>query len=162
MKKLGGCLKIIGGFVVVLFVLGLVLGGTGSNKEKASPTDAPQAAQESTEAQAEPEKEAEPEQEPEPEPEPELPAKYAISDEEAVVDDYTYQITGILTNNSGKDRSYVQIEYILYDADGNQFGTALDNINNLKDGGTWKFSATAFITDIDDIASYELADVTGF
>ena len=81
MKKLGGCLKIIGGFVVVLFVLGLVLGGTGSNKEKASSTDAPQAAQESTEAQTEPEKEAE--TEPEPEPEPEPPAKYAISDEEA-------------------------------------------------------------------------------
>ena len=70
MKKLGGCLKIIGGFVVVLFVLVLIVGGSesGSNKEKTSSSNASQAAQESTEAQAESEEKTEAQAEPEPEP----------------------------------------------------------------------------------------------
>ncbi len=76
MKKLGGCLKIIGGAVVILLVLGLVFGGSKSDKEKPVASNASQPAQEQTEGKTEPEKEteeqAEAETEAEPEPEPEV------------------------------------------------------------------------------------------
>lgn len=150
MKKLGGCLSILGAIFAVLIVLGFVVGGSGGSKQDFVSTGEKQEAT-TTEAEATTQQEAEPEPQ----------AKYVISDEEAVVDEFSYKITGILTNNSGRDCSYVQVEYNLYDADGNQIGTALANINNLKDGGTWKFEAFAF-TSPESIASFELADVTGF
>ncbi len=49
----------------------------------------------------------------------------------------------------------------LYDEDGNQIGTALDNLNNLADGGTWKFKAMGIDT-TGDVASWELADISAF
>lgn len=147
-KMLGGCLSIIGGLVVLLLVLGLAM---GSGEEKADFVSTSNQGGEATEAEAT----SQEEQKEEPQ------AKYTISDEEAVVDEFTYKIVGILTNNSGHDCTYVQVEYNLYDADGNQVGTALANINNLKEGGTWKFEAIA-LTSPDGIASFELADVSGF
>ncbi len=57
---------------------------------------------------------------------------------------YSAKVTGIVRNNTGKDYSYVQIEYAIYDANGNNLGTALDNINNLAAGDTWNFEANLF------------------
>ena len=70
-------------------------------------------------------------------------------------------IAGTLTNNTDSDKSYIQVEYVIYDADGAQIGTALANTNNLKAGGTWKFEAASTV-EPDEVASWELADVTGF
>lgn len=70
-------------------------------------------------------------------------------------------ITGVVRNNSGKDCDYVQITYNLYDKDGNQIGTALDNINNFEKDSTWKFKALA-LAENGDIASYKLAEITGW
>ena len=56
---------------------------------------------------------------------------------------------------------YIQVEYNLYDADGAQVGTALANTNNLKAGGSWKFEAIGTASP-DEVASYELVDVTSF
>jgi hypothetical protein len=53
----------------------------------------------------------------------------------------TSYISGIVRNNSDHRYSYVQINVPLYDAEGNQVGSALDNINDLNPGGTWKFKA---------------------
>lgn len=50
-------------------------------------------------------------------------------------------VTGILKNNTDRDKGYVQIEIPIYDESGNKLGTAFDNINDLKAGGTWKFKA---------------------
>lgn len=72
---------------------------------------------------------------------------------------FGYYIEGIVKNNTDKDKGYVQISFNLYDADGNQLGTALDNINNLKAGGTWKFKAMGMG---DGIESYEFAEIVGF
>lgn len=72
---------------------------------------------------------------------------------------FGYYIEGIVKNNTDKDKGYVQITFNLYDADGNQLGTALDNINNLKAGGTWKFKAMGMG---DGIESYEFAEIVGF
>lgn len=68
---------------------------------------------------------------------------------------------GALTNNTDKEKSYIQIEYVLYDADGNQVGTALANTNHLKAGGSWKFEALGTVSP-DQVASWERSDVSGF
>ena len=49
----------------------------------------------------------------------------------------------------------------LYDADGNQVGTALANTNHLKAGGSWKFEALGTVSP-DQVASWERSDVSGF
>lgn len=93
----------------------------------------------------------------------EQPAKYEVTDEaiESAGFADNYYITGTLTNNSGKDISYVQVEYVLLDSDGNQIGTGFANTNNLAKDGSWKFKALASSSG-GDPASYRLADVTGF
>ena len=87
--------------------------------------------------------------------------KYAIADEQLVEDEYTSTIKGTFTNKSGKELSYVQVSYSLFDADGAQIGTALANTNNLADGGTWKFEAATF-KQPGEVASFKIADVSGF
>ena len=87
---------------------------------------------------------------------------YAIADEaEDTSNQFAYKITGTLTNNTDKEKSYIQIEYVLYDADGNQVGTALANTNHLKAGGSWKFEALGTVSP-DQVASWERSDVSGF
>lgn len=87
--------------------------------------------------------------------------KYSIDGEELGGDAYSCKISGVYTNKAGKDLSYVQVSYNLFDADGNQIGTALANTNNLADGGTWKFEAFGSVA-VDEVASYKIGDVTGF
>jgi len=87
--------------------------------------------------------------------------KYSIDGEELSGDAYSCKISGVYTNKAGKDLSYVQVSYNLFDADGNQIGTALANTNNLADGGTWKFEAFGSAA-VDEVASYKIGDVTGF
>lgn len=87
---------------------------------------------------------------------------YTIADEaEDTSNQFAYKITGTLTNNTDKEKSYIQIEYVLYDADGNQVGTALANTNHLKAGGSWKFEALGTVSP-DQVASWERSDVSGF
>ena len=50
-------------------------------------------------------------------------------------------ITGILQNTSPVPYEMLSIEFNLYDASGNQIGTASDYLSNLQAGGTWKFEA---------------------
>lgn len=71
----------------------------------------------------------------------------------------SYSITGSIKNNTDRDASYVQVTFNLYDAQGNQIGTALDNINNLEAGGIWKFDALGLE---EGIASYRLVEISGF
>lgn len=87
--------------------------------------------------------------------------KYSIDGEELTGGAYSCKISGVYTNKAGKDLNYVQVSYNLFDADGNQIGTALANTNNLADGGTWKFEAFGSAA-VDEVASYKIGDVTGF
>jgi len=156
-EKKGGCLQKLGILFVVLIVLGviaaLVGGGSGSKKDYSSTnegqtsvsTDAGSSSGSTSSATSTQES----------------ATKYSITDETATVEDYDVKITGVLTNNTDKDVTYIQISYNLYDADGNQVGSAFDSISNLKAGGTWKFEASYFGS-VEGVASYELADVTGF
>ena len=87
-------------------------------------------------------------------------AKYEFIEEPRMVEkDYSTYIVGTIKNNSGMEKGYMEVTFTLYDANGNNIGTALDNTNNLKDGGTWKFEA--MVLD-DDVASFELNEVTGY
>ncbi|WP_330611298.1 FxLYD domain-containing protein [Clostridioides difficile] len=88
--------------------------------------------------------------------------KYEIVGEvTSETDSMATYIKGVIKNNSGHDISYAQVTFTLYDKDGNQLGTAMDNINDLKKDGTWKFKAMGMNTD-GEIASYELSEITGF
>ena len=68
-------------------------------------------------------------------------------------------IVGVIKNNTSVDKDYIQVSFTLYDADGNNIGTAWANTNNLKAGGTWKFEAMILE---DGMATFELDEVTGF
>ena len=137
--------KIVLGVIVVLVIAGAV-GSMGGNLTDSSANDSAKPAE--TTQQAEEQKEP---QEP-----------YTIADEaEDASNQFAYKITGTLTNNTDKEKSYIQIEYVLYDADGNQVGTALANTNHLKAGGSWKFEALGTVSP-DQVASWERSDVSGF
>lgn len=137
--------KIVLGIIVVLVIVGAV-SSMGGNSTDSSASDSAKPAE--TTRQAEEQKEP---QEP-----------YTIADEaEDTSNQFTYKITGTLTNNTDKEKSYIQIEYVLYDADGNQVGTALANTNHLKAGGSWKFEALVTVSP-DQVASWERSDVSGF
>ena len=69
-----------------------------------------------------------------------------------VTNEYTdvigsHYIEGTVKNSNDKEYSYVQIEFVCYDKDGNNIGTALDNTNNLGANETWKFKAIGLFTD---------------
>ena len=126
--------KIVLGIIVVLVIVGVV-GSMGGNSTDSPASDSakPAEATQQAEEQKEPH----------------------------TSNQFAYKITGTLTNNTDKEKSYIQIEYVLYDADGNQVGTALANTNHLKAGGSWKFEALGTVSP-DQVASWERSDVSGF
>jgi len=73
---------------------------------------------------------------------------------------YSVSIKGSARNTTRKNLSYAQIEFAVYDANGNNLGTALANINNLMAGDNWQFEATLFDFPSTKPASYKLVDVT--
>ena len=76
-----------------------------------------------------------------------------------VNENYSSYIIGSLKNTTSKTYSYAQVTFNLYDADGAQIGTALDNINNWEPDGLWKFKAIILEQ---DVASYKLVKVEAF
>ena len=75
---------------------------------------------------------------------------------------YSVTVTGILKNDSNKNYSYVSITYTLYDAEGNNIGTALDNMNYLSKGESWRFSSSTIgWLDVEPV-SYKCSDITAF
>ena len=87
--------------------------------------------------------------------------KFVVSDLKQSKDQFGYYIEGTVKNNSGKEAGYIQVSFNLFDKDGNQVGTAIDNTTNLAKDGTWKFKAIG-IDSNNNIASYKLAEVTGY
>ena len=78
--------------------------------------------------------------------------KYQVEITNSYNDGFALHIEGTVTNNSGRDLTYMQILIPTYDADGNKVGDAIANINNLKDGETWKFDAI----DLSDGVNYNV------
>lgn len=84
---------------------------------------------------------------------------YTIIDE--YDDAFSHYIEGTVTNNRDKNYSYLQIEFICYDKDGNNLGTALDNTNNLLGKQTWKFKAMSFFSD-SKVDHCDFHEITGW
>ena len=75
---------------------------------------------------------------------------------------FSYYIEGTCLNNSFEDYDYLQVEYICYDKDGNNLGTAIDNTNNLLAGQSWKFKAMGMVSDEEKIDHCDFHEVTGW
>ena len=58
--------------------------------------------------------------------------------------EYYVTITGKAKNKTSIKFSYVDIEFSLYDAEGNSIGVCDDFISVLGGGETWSFEATSF------------------
>ena len=75
---------------------------------------------------------------------------------------FSYYIEGTVTNNKDKNYSYVQIEFVCYDKNGSNLGTALDNTNNLLANQTWKFKAMSLFSDIENVDHCDYHEITGW
>lgn len=83
-----------------------------------------------------------------------------VSDEMTTDSIGSCYIEGTIQNNTDKSYSYVEVRFNLYDADGNQLGTAIDNINNLEPNATWKYKAIGLTTE--KVHSYKFVEITGW
>lgn len=75
---------------------------------------------------------------------------------------YSAEIHGTLKNNSSRSYDYVSIEFSVYDSNGNNLGTAIDNVNNIGAGESWVFSATLFSFPSSRPTSYKLIEITAW
>lgn len=66
------------------------------------------------------------------------------------------EITGFVTNNTGKLVKTAFIRFNLYDAQGTLIGNAADYIKDLAPGDRWKFETKSSVT---DFSSYKLTGV---
>ncbi|MDE5562765.1 MAG: FxLYD domain-containing protein [Clostridiales bacterium] len=74
--------------------------------------------------------------------------KLSVSNENVSIDynnflGYSVKVTGSITNTTGKDLSYISVEYKIYDSSNAVIGTALANANSIGAGETWKFEASS-------------------
>lgn len=142
--------KIILGVVIAFLAIGVIGSMTSNGSAGDGNSDNSAAVSDDKETKEQP-KQEEQKQDP-----------YTITEEAAdTSNSYDYAITGILTNNSGRDANSVMVTYNLFDADNNQIGTAMATASNLKAGGTWKFKASS-LKSTNEVARYELSDVSGF
>lgn len=72
----------------------------------------------------------------------------------------TTYIEGTIENKSDKEYSYAQVTFNLFDAEGNQLGTAVANINNLQPNASWKYKAIGLTTQ--KVERFELQEITGW
>lgn len=149
-KSIGKIILIVVIVLIVIGAIGSMAGGNGGSSDQSSSNSSNGSAPAQTQ-QADQNQDAQKPAEP-----------FTISDAQLDTSNpYAVKVNGTLVNNTDSDKSYVQVSYTLYDASGAQIGTALANTNNLKAGGTWKFSALGSVSG-GEVAKFELGDVTGF
>lgn len=90
-------------------------------------------------------------------------AKYEYTIDRQYKDDYEigYYIEGSVKNKKDKKYSYLQIEFICYDSEGNNLGTAVDNTNNLLGNQTWKYKAL-FMGTAENVDHCDFHEITGW
>lgn len=74
----------------------------------------------------------------------------------------SFYILGTITNNSSESYDYVNIEYIVYDKDGNILGNASTGLNKFKKGKSWKFKIVYDGIDAKEIKKYEISNVEAY
>lgn len=87
---------------------------------------------------------------------------YEITNQYADEYGFSYYIEGSVKNNKDKDYSYVEIEFVCYDAEGNNLGTAIDNTNNLLGNETWKFKAISLASDAENIDHCDFHEISSW
>ena len=87
---------------------------------------------------------------------------YTVTNEYTDEYGFSHYIEGTVTNNRNKNYSYVQIEFICYDNQGNNLGTAMDNTSNLLANQTWKFKAMAFFSDASNVDHCDFHEINGY
>ena len=88
--------------------------------------------------------------------------KFSYTVDNTTRDTFAYYIEGTVTNNKDKDYSYVSIEFVCYDSDGNNLGTAMDNTNNLLGKQTWKYKAMFIGSDQENVDHCDYHEVSGW
>ena len=73
---------------------------------------------------------------------------------------YDAKIVGIAKNISGKDLSYVSVNFSIYDANGILLGSAYANMNNLSAGESWRFEATSLDYPSEKPVSFKLKEIS--
>ena len=89
-------------------------------------------------------------------------AKYEVSEINIEKDSFSSYVTGVLKNNTDKEKPYVQITIPAYDANGNKVGDALANVKDLKPNSTWKFKAMYIGSEKNVTFKTEELKVSGF
>lgn len=87
-------------------------------------------------------------------PEPESALK--ILEDEFYEEDYSAGVRGIVQNTTDETISYVAVEVAFYDADDVKLEDGLDNTQDLKGGGKWKFDAM-YPGDANEVDHYEIS-----
>lgn len=158
-KKMALWKKLLIAFGVIVLIGGVggALGSGGSSKSSSQPESSTPASSEASTSEAPAQEQAE-----------EAPAPVEEKEDFTITDEafdtsnqFSATITGVLTNNTDKDYSYVSVKYLLYDPAGNQIGSAVANITDLKAGGSWSFRAMT-LKPADQIGRYEFEEVTAF
>lgn len=70
----------------------------------------------------------------------------------------TRYVTGRVRNNTSRTCNYVQVSVNLYNSEGTQVGSTLDNVTNLEPGGVWEFKA---VIANEDATGFKVAEVSG-
>ena len=89
-------------------------------------------------------------------------SKYEVAELNVEKDAFTSYVTGVLKNNTDKEKSYVQVTIPAYDANGDKVGEALANVNDLKPNATWKFKAMYLGSEKNVTFKTEELKVSGF
>lgn len=93
--------------------------------------------------------------------------KLLITDTQMTIDYHEYtgnyycEITGKAKNVSGKDLSYVSIDFSIYDEEGINLGTATDLIQNLAADETYRFTAILYSASAEP-KTFKLVKQTGW
>lgn len=74
-------------------------------------------------------------------------------------EDKTFYILGTLTNNTSNYYDYIELEYIVYDEEGNILGNASTTLNQLKKGKSWRFKIAYDEIDAKEVSSFELSNI---
>ena len=130
-KQKNSTLRIILGIIIVIIAIG-VIAGSGNNSTNNSTGNTTTVATE----------------------------KFTLVSSEMTSDSYGTYVEGTIKNNTDKSYSYVQVTFNLFDSEGNQLGTAIDNINNFQPNSTWKYKAVGLTTE--KAARCEFVEITGW
>lgn len=84
-----------------------------------------------------------------------------LDDHQGIAKDYSYEITGTLQNNTDEDYSYINVDFYVYDSEGNLLDTCSAYNDGFESKGKWKFTASCpFIDNPKAVDSYKLKEIS--